>query len=369
MAEFSYEKKYLYDFESSKYKNVLYIGDDISLLTNNIGYISSSRISVSASYALSSSYALTAGSTNAVNINVFGSNVESYLLFSNVVGTTGVAIGGDADLRYNASTNTLTVGTVSATSLTSSLFGTASYANASLSASFASTASRINTLNQNVTITGSLTVGITSSGPSENTLTLGARDTTSEGGQIGFNAPGGTYTSASFIDVYQDSLRILKGPNAGSTTQLAAVNLQTGNLTLNAGSIIMPTRPAFRVTGATTGAGADKATPTVLSGSLVTVDYNQGSNYNNTNGEFTCPLAGLYHVWYVGRTQNSSLAAVSILKNNTTVLAYWESNTNTGHFGSSAVVSLAANDIVTAKVTAGTITFDTNDNWGVAYIG
>jgi len=231
------------------------------------------------------------------------------------------------------------------------------------------TASYVNTLNQTVIITGSLTVGVTSSGPSENTLTLGARDATSEGGQIGFNAPGGTYTSASFLDVYQNTFRILKGPNAGSTTQLAAVDLQTGNLTLNAGSIIMPTRPAFRVIGATTGAGADKATPTVLSGSLVTVDYNQGSNYNNTNGEFTCPSAGLYHVWYVGRTQNSSLAAVSILKNNTTVLAYWESNTNTGHFGSSAVVNLAANDIITAKVTAGTITFDTNDNWGVAYIG
>ena len=225
------------------------------------------------------------------------------------------------------------------------------------------------TVSGSLTITGSATIGAELAGPSENTLTLGAKDSGGEGGQLGFNAPGGTYTSASFMDNYQNRFRILKGTNAGSSTEFASVDLQTGNLTLSYGSIIMPTRPAFRVTGATTGAGADKATPTVLSGSLVTVDYNQGSYYNNANGEFTCPLAGLYHVWYVGRTQNTSLAAVSVLKNNGTVLAYWESNANTGHFGTSAVVSLAANDIVTAKVTAGTITFDTNDNWGIAYIG
>jgi len=129
----------------------------------------------------------------------------------------------------------------------------------------------------------------------------------------------------------------------------------------------MPARPAFRVTGSS---GYAPSSGNDIKGSSVGVDYNQGSYYNNTTGQFTCPISGLYHVWYVGRTQNSSLASVALYKNGTgTPLAFWESNTNTGHFGVSAVVNLAVNDIVTARVTAGTVTFDGNDNWGVAFIG
>ena len=45
----------------------------------------------------------------------------------------------------------------------------------------ASTASYVNTLNQNVIITGSIAVGTSSLGPNENTLTLGARDAGNEG--------------------------------------------------------------------------------------------------------------------------------------------------------------------------------------------
>jgi hypothetical protein len=128
--------------------------------------------------------------------------------------------------------STLISGSIIATSFTGSLSGsvagTASFATTAqnllgsvTSASFASTASFVNTLNQRVLITGSLTIGSGSLGPNENTLTLGARDTSNEGGQIGFSAPGGTYTSASFIDLYQNRLRILKGTNAGSTGEVA----------------------------------------------------------------------------------------------------------------------------------------------------
>lgn len=68
----------------------------------------------------SASYAVQAGNSNTIDVNSFGSPVESYLLMSNVVATTGVAIGGDADLRYNSSTNVLTVPNISATTLTAS---------------------------------------------------------------------------------------------------------------------------------------------------------------------------------------------------------------------------------------------------------
>ena len=109
--------------------------------------------------------------------------------------------------------------------------GTASYAdNANTldgldSTRFATTGS--NTFNGNQLITGSLTVGSSSLGPNENTITLGARDTVNEGGQIGFSAPGGTYTSASFIDNWQNFARILRGTNASSTGLVAQWNLGT----------------------------------------------------------------------------------------------------------------------------------------------
>jgi hypothetical protein len=108
---------------------------------------------------------------------------------------------------------------------TGSLFGTSSWATNSL------TASRVNTLNQSVIITGSVTIGSSSIGPSENTLTLGPSPGggTGEGGQLGLQAAGGSYTSASFIDTWQDQFRILRGPNNTSNAGLMYMNLQSGN--------------------------------------------------------------------------------------------------------------------------------------------
>lgn len=88
------------------------------------------------------------------------------------------------------------------------------------------------TVTGNTIITGSLAVGTSSIGPSENTITLGARDNGSEGAQLGFNAPGGTYTSASFIDLYQNRLRILKGTNAGSVGEVAWWNMHNLQMAL-----------------------------------------------------------------------------------------------------------------------------------------
>lgn len=121
-------------------------------------------------------------------------------------------------------TNGLTVtGSVIATSFTGSLLGTASFAN---------TASRVNTLNQNVLITGSLTIGSGSLGSGENTLVVGLPPNggTGEGGQILLSAAGGTYTSASMLDTYQDSFRVLRGTNTGSDAFKLKVDLHTGQV-------------------------------------------------------------------------------------------------------------------------------------------
>jgi hypothetical protein len=111
--------------------------------------------------------------------------------------------------------------------ITGSLQGTSSWASNALTSSF------VNTLNQNLIITGAVSIGTSSIGPSENTLTLGARDNASEGGQLGLNASGGTYTSASFLDVYQNRFRILRGTNVSSDAEHFSLNLHTGQFVFN----------------------------------------------------------------------------------------------------------------------------------------
>lgn len=104
------------------------------------------------------SQALNANNSNTIDIFSFSIPVDSYLLMSNVIATTGVSVGGDTDLRYNSSTNTLSAVNISATNLTGSLLGTSSYSTQALSSSYASLAGAVDDLDQNVYISGSLTV-------------------------------------------------------------------------------------------------------------------------------------------------------------------------------------------------------------------
>jgi hypothetical protein len=132
------------------------------------------------------------------------------------------AFGGIPTLTYNGTTLTGT-GSFSG-SFVGNLVGTSS---------FATTASYINTLNQNAIISGSLTVGNRTDTPStENTLNVYPPFVggTGEGGQILLAASGGLYTSASMLDNWQDQFRILRGSNTGgSNAGLVYVNLQSGN--------------------------------------------------------------------------------------------------------------------------------------------
>lgn len=84
----------------------------------------------------------------------------------------------------------------------------------------------------NIAISGSFSVNNNNATPvSENTLTLGTplAGGTGEGGQLGLQAAGGSYTSASFLDTWQDQFRVLRGPNNGSNAGLMYMSLQTGN--------------------------------------------------------------------------------------------------------------------------------------------
>ena len=128
-------------------------------------------------------------------------------------------------------------------------------------------------------ISGSMVIGSSSLGPSENTLTLGARDAVNEGGQLGFNAPGGTYTSASFIDNWQNKARILKGNNTTSTGLIAQWDIHTTQMQLpgyTAASSFAGTAAgylAFDSSGNILTVGGVTATP---GGSNTQVQYNNG---------------------------------------------------------------------------------------------
>jgi hypothetical protein len=102
----------------------------------------------------------------------------------------------------------------------------------SLSGSYSITGSL--TLSGSGTVIGALAIGTSSLGPNENTLTLGARDTSNEGGQLGFNAPGGTNTSASFLENSSNEFKLSRGTNAGSTDEIATWNLGTRQMQLPA---------------------------------------------------------------------------------------------------------------------------------------
>jgi hypothetical protein len=159
----------------------------------------------------------------------------------------------------------------------------------------------------------------------------------------------------------------LSGTFSGDHTLSGNVNI-TGALTL-------PNRPAFRVIG---NGGAISATTTVTS-SHWTLDYQQGSALNTTTGIFTAPVAGLYQVNLVIRTNSNASGTITqaivrktaIADSSVTsqIMVEYAANTTMNHAGGSTITKMAVGDTLKLDVTVGTISFDGNDNWSVAYIG
>ena len=146
----------------------------------------------------------------------------------------------------------------------------------------------------------------------------------------------------------------------------------TGNVQIN-GSLTMPNRPAFRVVGS----GGQIASTANVTSSNWTVDYQQGTALNGTTGFFTAPIAGLYQVNLTTRTSVNNYNGIiqSVVQQNysggnkVVIMIEYGNNTSMNHTGGSTIVKMAVGDSLQFRVLAGTISFDGNDNWSVAYLG
>ena len=73
---------------------------------------------------------------------------------------------------------------------------------------------------------------------------------------------------------------------------------------------------------------------------------NQGSHFNASNGRFTCPVAGVYRIYFRATTDQTQHTNVRLRRNGATINeAYANGDSGTTHSDSSeAVVNCSAND-------------------------
>lgn len=281
--------------------------------------------------------ARTASFLSAGTYNITAQNANNiYISTNSTPGTYTIpvyAAGGEDSNNSIASSNASydqTNGHFTMTVLSSSLFGTASYATVAqtllgsvTSASFASTASFVNTLNQNVIITSGLAIGTSSLGSTENALVVGLPPAggVGEGGQILLQASGGLYTTASMIDNYQNKFRILRGTNASSDAFKFQVDMHTGQVSIpnynsataltgsgvamlgvdSSGNVLTTTIPGTTIFGQYGGTGFTNPIVTYLPFGFTTVSGTEAQR------QVASPVAGSLKNFFL-RTNNTSVA-------------------------------------------------------------
>lgn len=151
-----------------------------------------------------------------------------------------------------------------------------------------------------------------------------------------------------------------------------------GNVTVGGMGVVMPTRPAFRVygSGTTSSLSTTQNTDGKLTSANFAQDFQQGTALTLATGIFTAPIAGLYQVNLSARTSGAATSSnqLAVVKNyagssSIAVMIEFGASSSMAHTGASTVIKLAVGDTLVIKVLAGTINFDANDSWSVAYIG
>ena len=130
----------------------------------------------------------------------------------------------------------------------------------------------------------------------------------------------------------------------------------------NAGRILTPARPAFRARIANSSGGFG------ATGDLVfeTEDFDIGNNYNVSNGRFTAPIAGIYHLMFRALSATTTAGSANVggdtvfgdLKKNGSVVAgarfYEYQQTGNWHhtFYLNTTIQLNATDYVQINVSS-----------------
>jgi len=299
-------------------------------------------------------------------------NTQTGALSIALGGSGGISVGGTTgSVTANAASgmgawltlNGTTLQTYNSIGITSS--GTITTTSGSL-VTGAAVSTLFNTVASTVNMGGAATT--IAMGASTATVTIGSGTGNLTVGNI---SAGGNITVGNVIGLTTNTT-ITAGTYTTTFDNVGNVTV-SGNLTINgvyAG--YAPARAAVRLYG---NSSTNLTAGTTISNQVI--DYNQGSYYNNSTGLFTVPIAGLYHCYATIRVgNNNALNQAALLKNNNTtganVIAFWETDTNAGvasHFSITGYAKCVAGDTISLKVITGNVQFDSNDSWGVTYIG
>jgi len=166
-------------------------------------------------------------------------------------------------------------------------------------------------------------------------------------GTLGSSLNGYKYINADKASTYQqyDGQHNFRVAGAGSAD--AAITWNTAMTIDNSGRVIKPLTPAFRASR-TGGNYSGSSTEVIVWNNVI---YNQGSHYDNSNGRFTAPVAGVYQFNVMGSVtggpQNAAMHRASINGSyQADVFPISTSSASHISYANSFLLNLSANDYV-----------------------